>query len=353
MQASGEIKALTGLRGVAAVWVVLHHLCRVPGYEVPVLQGVLLRGYLAVDLFFVLSGFVLSLAYGDWFRGWPRPGALAAFLARRVARLWPLHAAVVLAIAAWQMISGTVPTLPRMVAASLLMVQAWGVSGSMNVPSWSVSTEFAAYLLFPLLAAAVLHGGRAGALAGLCAAAGLLGLAVALGSARAAERIGPLDIANNWSLLPLLRCLGGFTMGMVAYRASRVPRVAALLRRPRVATAACMALLAALAAGVGDLALYPLLPLVVAALAAGGGGAARLLATAPLTWLGTVSYALYLVHYPLLRLSAGFVGLLHPIVATLPPLIAAAWLAHVAVEVPGRRLVLALAGRAGLRARAA
>ena len=142
-------------------------------------------------------------------------------------------------------------------------------------------------------------------------------------------------------------------MGMVAYRASRVPRIAALLHRPWVATTACAALAAALATGVGDLALYPLLPLVVAALAAGRESAARLLATAPLTWLGTVSYALYLVHYPLLQAGAGWAGPLHPALATLPLLLGAAWLAHVAVEVPGRRLLLALAGRAGLRARTA
>ena len=349
MQAGGEIKALTGLRGVAALWVVLHHLCRMPGSEVPVLQGVLLRGYLAVDLFFVLSGFVLSLAYGGWFQGRPRPGVLTIFLARRVARLWPLHAAVVLAIIAWQEIAA-VPTHPRMVAANLLMVQAWGVSGSMNVPSWSISTEFAAYLLFPLLAAAVLHGGRPGVVAGVCGGAGLLGLAVALGAARGTERIGPLDIANNWSLLPLLRCLGGFVIGMAAHRASRVPGMAALLRQPWVANAACAALAVAVAAGVGDLALYPLLPLVVASLAAGRAGAARLLAAAPLTWLGTVSYALYLVHFPLLRVGAGWAGPLHPVVVTLPLLLGAAWLAHVAVEAPGRRMVLALANRAGLRA---
>ena len=137
------------------------------------------------------------------------------------------------------------------------------------------------------------------------------------------------------------------------FSASRAPGAAALLRRPWVAAAACATLLAALATGVGDLALYPLLPLVVAALAAGRESAARLLATAPLTWLGTVSYALYLVHYPLLQAGAGWAGPLHPALATLPLLLGAAGLAHVAGEVPGRRLLLALAGRAGRRARTA
>lgn len=352
MERDGEIRALTGLRGIASLWVVMFHLCKLPGFTLPGVQAVMLRGYLAVDLFFVLSGFVISLAYGGWFRGATRPGAYSAFIVRRVARLWPLHAAVVMAMLAWHYLTGTGYVWPRLVAANLLMVQAWGISGSINVPSWSISTEFAAYLLFPALAALVLRSGRAPLpaaplLAALVLAAGLLTTAVALAAGSTAGRQGPLDIYDNWSLLPLMRCLGGFIVGMAAYRASHTAVVGALLSRPGIASAVWVALLVAVAAGVPDLVLYPLLPAVVVALAGGSGLAVRLLAAPPLRWLGTISYALYLVHLPLIDAWTGGWAMTHPVAAAalaVAALLAAAWLAHVAVEVPGRRLLLAAAG---------
>ncbi|MBC7799876.1 MAG: acyltransferase, partial [Gemmatimonadaceae bacterium] len=150
-------EALTGLRGAAAVLVMVHHFTlRDPASPAP-LQTLFTHGYLAVDLFFVLSGFVMARAYGDWFRGGWRSGAGAylTFMSRRVARLWPLHTAVVLVL----LLIGT-PTWPLMVATNLLMLQAWGFSQALNTPSWSVSTEMAAYALFPLLATVALHRGR-------------------------------------------------------------------------------------------------------------------------------------------------------------------------------------------------
>lgn len=361
MERDGEIRALTGLRGIAALWVVMHHLCKVPGFTLPGAQDFMLRGYLAVDLFFVLSGFVISLAYGGWFRSALQPGAYAVFVIRRVARLWPLHAAVVLAVIAWQHLGGAGTPWPSLVATNLLMVQGWGISGSINVPSWSISTEFAAYLLFPLLAALVLRPGRAPLptaplLIALVLAIGLLLAAVALAAERTIGRQGPLDIYDNWSLLPLMRCVGGFIIGMVAYRASRTAVIGALLSRPGAASAICAALLLVVAAGVPDLALYPLLPGVVLALAGGSGLAVRLLAAAPLRWLGTVSYALYLVHVPLIEAWAGAWAVAHPAataVLAVAALLAAAWLAHIAVEVPGRRLLLSAAGWLGRRRGAA
>ena len=102
--ASRESRALTGLRGVAAMLVLLHHVYLHLGVErhLPVLEPMLRRGYLGVDLFFVLSGFVISMAYGGWFDGsGPRWFTnYLRFLARRVARLWPLHATLVLMLIA-------------------------------------------------------------------------------------------------------------------------------------------------------------------------------------------------------------------------------------------------------------
>src|SRR5438874_7436960 len=80
------IQGLTGLRGVAACWVVLFHLYSEHGAP---LEG----GYLGVDIFFILSGFVLSYVYAQEFQS-KSSGAYVAFLTARVARIFPLHLAM-------------------------------------------------------------------------------------------------------------------------------------------------------------------------------------------------------------------------------------------------------------------
>ena len=84
-------QALLGLRGVAALLVMSHHFVLRQDVFVPGLHDLLWHGYIAVDLFFVLSGFVMARAYGQWFTGedgW-RSGfdAYLEFILRRVARL--------------------------------------------------------------------------------------------------------------------------------------------------------------------------------------------------------------------------------------------------------------------------
>ena len=69
MAGTPESRALTGLRGLAAMLVLLHHFTLQVGPDLapPLLRGLLRKGYLGVDLFFVLSGFVISMVYGRWF----------------------------------------------------------------------------------------------------------------------------------------------------------------------------------------------------------------------------------------------------------------------------------------------
>ena len=83
-----EIRALTGLRGIASLYVVLFHYFQ-PLPLVGYLRTLLGHGYLAVDLFFVLSGFVMALNYGSRFAAgahWPE---YRLFLCRRFARVYP------------------------------------------------------------------------------------------------------------------------------------------------------------------------------------------------------------------------------------------------------------------------
>jgi len=101
----GEIGQLTGLRFVAAAWVLIHHVSFVPvdtyaPYLAP-LAPIAAAGPLGVDLFFVLSGFVLARAYLDRWAGALRPRQLTAFLGARIARIWPLYAVVTVAFGLW------------------------------------------------------------------------------------------------------------------------------------------------------------------------------------------------------------------------------------------------------------
>src|SRR4029434_2342184 len=79
------------IRGVAAWFIVLFHIRTGARTQLPeTLMAILDKGYLAVDLFFMLSGFVLWLNYAERLRGHGIAG-VPSFVARRLARIWPLH----------------------------------------------------------------------------------------------------------------------------------------------------------------------------------------------------------------------------------------------------------------------
>lgn len=293
-----HLDALTGIRGIAAWAVVLYHIrLSLAGLlPAPVIAG-LAKGYLAVDLFFILSGFVIWYNYA----GRIRTGGGAEtrlFLWRRLARVWPLHAFILagfIGFAALLMLTGRDPAgyplaeLPL----QLLLVQNWGLTDDLtwNHPAWSISTELAAYLLFPAVVAlarwedwpdwALLL--LVGALAG-----GVHLIFAANGHAALGEDIAALGL---W------RCLPEFAMGMI---------LCILWQRWQAAPrAALLALLAALAwggagiaLGLPETALVPLLFFAaLLALALDRSVVARALGGRALTYLGEISYSTYLAHF--------------------------------------------------------
>ncbi|MDN3274168.1 acyltransferase [Frankia sp. RB7] len=137
-------------RFVAALGVFVFHLKNIDEGISPVWNG----SYgLFVDMFFILSGFVISYSYPTGsigIRGYFR------FLVRRIARIYPLHLLTLLAFAALAWIGIPGPTTHTSVLDFIhntLLVQAWGFTDhlSFNSPSWSISAELFCYLLFPLL----------------------------------------------------------------------------------------------------------------------------------------------------------------------------------------------------------
>lgn len=166
-----DIKGLTGLRGIAALWVCIFHYSYDNDFG-HILTPLAQAGHHGVPIFFALSGFILAYIYGRKFAEGRE--SYWRFLSLRVARIYPLHLLLWLTIG-YAFIAGVHAPSDRDTGASyvlgLFMMHAWGfnVPVNWNDPAWSISTEFAAYLIFPLFA------GRL-ARAGAAVSAGLIGM---------------------------------------------------------------------------------------------------------------------------------------------------------------------------------
>ena len=269
-----EARALTGLRGIAATIVAIYHvnpeLSKTTTFAI---GNIVDRGYLWVDLFFVLSGFVLALNYGHRFaEGWPI-NVWCDFLLRRVARIFPLYfvctaAGVAMvtfrdsAIAA-ELFKPTGQNPLTVGFSNVLMVQSWGFGKSIDGTAWSLSAEWAAYLAFPILVGFAVFGrGSAAALLATISAAAAV-LTVFFTGLDGEIHRGPLDAYDGATCEPLLRCLAGFLMGLLAYRF--VASNQGLARRSGdVECGLTLVLLfTCLAARLHDLIILPLFPLVV------------------------------------------------------------------------------------------
>ena len=291
-----QIDALTGVRGMAAWLVVFYHIRTSIAPSVPAwTTAVFAKSYLAVDLFFVLSGFVLWLTWGNRLsqRGW---AAAPEFLRKRVARVWPLHACILAATAGFALAiaaSGRpVPAHYRWdeLLLHLFLIQNWGFTRdlSWNDPSWSISTEMAAYLAFAAIAPLLRRANPTVAcIAAFAAIVALDRLFAASGS----DLLGH-DIAQ----LGLARCLAQFGCGVaMCMMWQRWPGT-----RTVVVTAAIATLATALWAA-GLLRETFAIPLAFAAfvpfLAATSGWTHNPLSSRIAVTLGEISYSTYLAHF--------------------------------------------------------
>lgn len=244
---------------------------------------------LCVDLFFVISGFVISWVYRDRIDGL---GSYGRFLRKRVARLVPLHWATLLFfVLAWAAGTAVGASFDRAekydfdcLVPNLLMIHAWGVcSGpSFNSVSWSISAEMAMYAAFPLLFWA--------------AARSVTGFAVFFAALVAALYLfsGDQFWAERTYNLGVLRAFPGFCFGILLYRhRDRLARIAGA----RWWLAAAMVLFGAAAiAGTGKPWLLPLaylIPLLGVAADMQGrvGPLVRSLAPG-----GRLTYSIYMLH---------------------------------------------------------
>jgi peptidoglycan/LPS O-acetylase OafA/YrhL len=341
--------------------VVVYHLVGYEGYKPTGLLGTGIRlGYLAVDVFFLLSGFVMTLSYRQLFERRASIQAYAVFLWRRLARIYPLYAVIIALILALQLVGVSHALSRRDLGAplieNLLLVQAWGFGDSLNAPSWSISTEFAAYLLFPVILLFVFRGGGGRlllAVVSLCALAYMATLPDPAGDSTHA--LVPLDIDWSGSLWPLARCLAKFSLGVLTYHVF----IGLSLRQARAAAyctdAIAIVLLALLVVPRTDIAVVILAAILILALAADRPRrlTSRLLACSPIFLFGEISYSIYLLHLQEFRVrrlvESRLLHYLHPqladsvaLAAFFCVLLMSACLNHYFIERPGRSLIRGL-----------
>lgn len=286
--------ALTGLRGVAALWVVLFHLFW-PGVD-PITRA----GYLGVDIFFILSGFVLSHVY---FRkeGFLTRSGYLSFLLTRLARIYPLHFATLIFLLI------VIVALPGFThefrpgsfdltafTANVFLVQNWGRHPPLgwNRPTWSLSAEWFAYLLFPLfvlLLRRLKHG-----LLSLVLAAGCLAA-----TATATMLIGKHDFSGVGAA-GMLRMAGEFSAGCFLYHAF----AGGLRLAPATGYVISVAALLGLDSGLPlqSLALVSFATIVLLC-AQNDNLVSKALSTKPIVYLGEISYSVYLLHWILIEIG--------------------------------------------------
>jgi peptidoglycan/LPS O-acetylase OafA/YrhL len=295
----------------------------------------------------------MALTYGaDFSHGFQR-AAYFNFLGKRFGRIYPLYFVMTFVCMPKivQRIGLQGPLTFPHIAANLALIQTWGLCKSIDPTGWSISTELAAYLLFPILTAVFLFSRLRLAMTG-----GLLAIAALIYAATRSDiavhepivRPGALAVWDGTTLYPLLICLAGFSLGLLVWRAWDAPRIRRLAAHPATGLIAVATTLLLLSFRVSDVLTVLVMTVLILTLATGKSPANFVLASRPVHWLGVISYSIYLVHWPILAafeiplhhaLDHGRQGLLTPSIAilTLATILLSA-LAHYLIERPGRTL---------------
>ena len=302
-------EALDGCRGISACLVALFHFRALFHVTVNSHIGklpIVTNAWLAVDFFFVLSGFVIAANYQDRLVG--RTIRVRDFLFLRLGRLYPLHLATLLLMvglvaffrygsvgAAHLELPVNDATIPGFVA-NLFLVQGLHTlpQGTWNHPSWSISTEFATYVVFALAWRFLRQYSW-----------GLIVITILVAPPLLLMLSGDLAVTFDWGII---RSMLGFSLGALAFNATRWKHSAGLLAQlsraeSSVAEIFIAAITIAFVCIVGVTPLSVASPFlftgVVLLFSQEKGIVTWLLARAPIRALGRWSYSIYMLHYPL------------------------------------------------------
>jgi peptidoglycan/LPS O-acetylase OafA/YrhL len=328
-----HLNSLTSIRFFAAAYVVAFHLNPEKGHPHGLFYRFLDHGYIAVSLFFILSGFILTRTYRE---RWTARKSFAPFLIARIARIYPVYLlALLLQLPFYR-------AAPATTAAVLLMVQSWttlpsGFPGAWNSPAWTLSVEWFFYLIFPILLALLARVRRPRL---------WIGLAIVLILAIDGPQSGIAK--TNWLVqhvpLPLLR-VPEFFLGMLLGTLPPGER----RHSYGYGFAVCFVTVLLLSVNVHRFVILVVIPFaaLIWFLAGQESRLRNWLEVAPLVLLGQASYAVYILQVPIRNWVAlwsrrGTLPSAQPLVYMVL-LLMASLLTYAAVEQPARQWIRSLA----------
>ncbi len=251
------------------------------------------KGYLWVDCFFLLSGFVLAHRYGRekiWSGNF-----LKSFFVGRWARIYPLHFVTFVSFLTYVGVTKGLDVFNGhglSITANFLLIHNWGFvfMEHWNYPSWSLSAEWAAYLLFPILMTVVAFASRRLALA----TSALVALLFTFGLYVYGVHKGSMDFmhGNGW-----IRCLFGFTAGLLLYRISQLTEGVASRRWFDFGALAFLMAQFLMLQFMKEEFVFVLLSVgLIFCLSHAEGPITRVLNSRPLLYLGEISFSIYMWH---------------------------------------------------------
>lgn len=320
---------LDGLRGVAAMIVVAFHLFETYS-KGPVFQ-ILNHGYLAVDFFFVLSGFVIGYAYDD---RWGKM-SIGGFFKRRLVRLHPMvimgtfigallyyfsdcAAFPPIGQTSWQKVIAMMLLGFTMLPATLNMdIRGWGETNPLNGPAWSLQYEYIANILY---ATVIRHFSKT-VLAIFLAFTAFLTLNLTMNwdlfNVFEPRNYAAYTVIGGWSISPDQICIGAtrllypFFAGLLISRVNKLIKVkagfwwcsfliAVILVMPRIGGMDRM-WMNGIYESIVILFLFPL----IVSMGAGSSVSGRSVSVCK--FFGEISYPLYITHYPLVYVQVAWV----------------------------------------------
>ena len=295
-----KMPSLTGIRAVAALWVMFFHMSE--NFHWNFTSPFLAKGYLGVDLFFILSGFIISYVHQHEFMRFSVE-TTKRFLLLRCARIFPVHWLMLVTLLGIWFLSKDVFLIPlghperynaQDFILHLLNIQDWGFSPhySWNIPAWSVSAEWFVYLLFPFITPIISRMKR------FWANLALIGFSFAfLWGYSQVNHLPNLDLSFEHGLV---RCVAEFIMGCALFNLHQLEPAESNAGLHTVRSGLVYPALGGLAISLAfswpDRVVVLFLVLLIFALGTGRTWVHQWLSGGFAVFLGEISYSIYMAH---------------------------------------------------------